>query len=79
MRAAPSSVAFSTMKSVRAFLIGANISQTSGGSRCGAAWATSTSEPPRLPTASISAVQAPSRPLKTSIRAPGPSRITAPR
>ena len=31
MRATPSSVAFSTMKSVRAFLIGANISQTSGG------------------------------------------------
>ena len=30
--AAPNSVAFSTMKSVRAFLMGANNSQTSGGS-----------------------------------------------
>ena len=34
MRATPSSTAFSTMKSVRAFLIGAKISQRSGGCSC---------------------------------------------
>jgi hypothetical protein len=50
MRAQPSSVAFSTMKSVRAFLIGANRSQRSGGLRCGWPGARAMSVPPRRPS-----------------------------
>ena len=76
IRATPSSVAFSTMKSVRAFLIGANMSQRSGGRRCGLPGARATSRPPRRPRSATSADHSPSRPLNTSTRAPGSSRIT---
>ena len=48
-RAAPSSAAFSTMKSVRAFLIGAKTSQRSGGRRCGRPGARQVTAPPSRP------------------------------
>ena len=79
MRAAPSSAAFSTMKSVRAFLIGAKTSHRSGGSSCGAEGATSSTAPPRLAACTSRAVHSPCRPLKTAISAPGDSRITVER
>ena len=54
------------MKSVRAFLIGANRSQRSGGRRCGRPARAQTSSPPRRPASATSADHSPSRPLKTS-------------
>ena len=49
IQAAPISVAFSTMKSVRAFLIGAKSSHRSGGIRSGRVCSTQVSVPPFLP------------------------------
>ena len=71
-RATPSSVAFSTMKSVPDFLTGAKISQRSTGARWSPARSSTTSRPPRRPTSAISAIHSPSRPLKTAMRAPIP-------
>ncbi len=76
IRATPSSTAFSTMKSVRAFLIGANSSHRSGGMLLAAASAPRRPArrracPPRPP-----ARHSPSRPLNSSTPAPTPSRIT---
>ena len=76
MRRHPISAAFSTMKSVRAFLIGAKRSHRSGGSACARVCASGLSRPPRLPASATSASHSPSRPLKTRSRAPGPRRIT---
>jgi hypothetical protein len=79
MRRQPSSVAFSTMKSVRAFFTGAKASQRSGGS----AWALSRSRQAsvadRRPASASSASHSPSRPLNSSTPSPGFRRITVPR
>ena len=77
IREAPSSAAFSTMKSVRAFLIGANSSHRSGGICNGRVWAAQTRTPERRPASATSARHSPSTPLNTSTAAPAPSRITA--
>ena len=76
IREAPISAAFSTMKSVRAFLIGAKRSHRSGGSRWGALWRRQRSVPPRLPASATSAVHSPAKPLNSATRSPGTSRIT---
>ena len=75
-RAAPSSAAFSTMKSVRAFLIGAKTSQRSGGRRCGRPGARQATAPPSRPVRVTGPSHSPSRPLKTATSAPCAARIT---
>ncbi len=72
MRRTPSSTAFSTMKSVRAFLIGAKTSQRSGGKVCGLVSTSHTAMAPRLPASARRRRHSPSRPLKSRITAHPP-------
>ena len=73
----PISVAFSTIKSVRDFLIGANINQRFGGSCKRCVCKVHFTIPFRFPATITSARHSPSSvPLNSSIAAPTESRIT---
>lgn len=76
IRVAPISAAFSTIKSVRAFLIGAKSSQRSGGSFCSRVCSSQVISPPRLLAETSRARHSPSRPLKSSASPPSARRIT---
>ena len=70
------SMAFSTIKSVRVFLIGAKSSQRSGGGRSALLCVKQLSAPDFLPACVISASHSPSWPLNTRTRSPTFWRIT---